>query len=203
MNIYTFLLTTLIIVLLPGTGVIYTVSVGLTEGKKRSIFAALGCTAGIILHLCISIVLLSLFMQMNDMVFTIIKYAGVLYLIYLGFEMIFSQGNIRFSEIKKEYSLAAIIRRGVFINLLNPKLTLFFFSFLPQYVGSDSSHYLLKSVLLGIVFMLLTLIIFIGYGFLAGTAKDWLCRSPERIAFLQKCFGSAFVVFALKLALEK
>lgn len=201
MNTSAFLITSLIIILIPGTGVIYTVSLGMSEGKKKAFFAALGCTAGILPHLCISIVLSSLLMQMDDRVFLAVKYIGVLYLIYLGVGMIFSKGNVQFSEHQAESRASAIIRRGVLINLLNPKLTLFFFSFLPQYVSSDSSNYMIKSSLLGLLFMVLTFIVFIGYGFLAGTAKEWLCQSPKRMSFLQKCFGITFIAFAIKLAL--
>ena len=201
MNTSAFLITSLIIILIPGTGVIYTVSLGMSEGRKKTFFAALGCTAGILPHLCISIVLSSLLMQMDDRVFLVVKYIGVLYLIYLGAGMIFSKGNVQFSEHQEESRASAIIRRGVLINLLNPKLTLFFFSFLPQYVSSDSSNYMIKSSLLGLLFMVLTFIVFIGYGFLAGTAKEWLCQSPKRMSFLQKCFGITFIAFAVKLAL--
>ena len=202
MSTYTFLITSLIIILIPGTGVIYTVSVGMTEGRKRSIIAALGCTAGIIPHLCVSIALSSLLMHMNTTVFTIIKYAGVLYLLYLGMGMIFNKEKIQFDHVQTEHSAPAIIRRGVLINLLNPKLTLFFFSFLPQYVSSGSEHYMLNSFLLGLVFMLLTFLVFVVYGFLAGTAKEWLCSSPKRMSALQKCFGITFIGFAAKMALE-
>lgn len=204
MNTYTFLITSLIIILIPGTGVIYTVSLGITEGRKKSVFAALGCTAGIIPHLCISIALSSLLMliRMNHTIFSVIKYMGVLYLIYLGLGMIFSKEKVPFSEMQTETHALAIIRRGILINLLNPKLTLFFFSFLPQYISSDSSHYMTKSALLGILFMALTFIVFVGYGFLAGTAKKWLCQSPKQMSFLQKCFGCIFIIFAIKLAVE-
>ncbi len=201
MSLYAFLITSLIIILIPGTGVVYTVSLGMNEGRKNSVFAALGCTAGILPHLCISIVLSSLLMQMDSRVFTVMKYMGALYLIYLGVGMILSKGNVQFSEGRTESHAWAIVRRGILINLLNPKLTLFFFSFLPQYVSSDSANYMLKSSLLGILFMALTFIVFVGYGCLAGTAKRGLCQSPGRMSFLQKCFGVIFIAFAVKLAL--
>lgn len=202
MNTYTFLITSLIIILIPGTGVIYTVSLGITEGRKKSVFAALGCTAGIIPHLCISIALSSLLMRMNHTIFSVIKYMGVLYLIYLGLGMIFSKEKVQLSEMQTETHALAIIRRGILINLLNPKLTLFFFSFLPQYISSDSTYYMTESALLGILFMVLTFIAFVGYGVLAGTAKKWLYKSPKQMSFLQKCFGCIFIIFAIKLAVE-
>lgn len=202
MSTITFLMTSLIIVLIPGTGVIYTVSVGLIEGKENSIFAAIGCTAGIIPHLCLSIALSSFLMQINSKVFSFIKYAGILYLIYMGMGMIFTKEKIQFTEIQTAHNAMSIIRRGIFINLLNPKLTLFFFSFLPQYVRLDSHYYLMESVLLGLLFMLLTLVVFVGYGILAGVAKAWICSSPGRITALHRCFGAVFIGFAVKLAFE-
>ncbi len=201
MSLYVLLITSLIIILIPGTGVVYTVSLGMSEGRKNSVFAALGCTAGILPHLCISIVLSSLLMQMDGRVFTVMKYMGALYLIYLGIGMILSKGNVQFAERRTESHAWAIVKRGILINLLNPKLTLFFFSFLPQYVSSDSANYMLRSSLLGILFMALTFIVFVGYGCLAGTAKRGLCQSSRRMSFLQKCFGITFIAFAVKLAL--
>lgn len=201
MSLYAFLLTALIIILIPGTGVVYTVSLGMSEGRKNSVFAVLGCTAGILPHLCISIVLSSLLMQMDGRVFAIVKYMGVLYLVYLGVGMIWGKGNVQFSEGRTESRAWAIVRRGILINLLNPKLTLFFFSFLPLYVSSDGTDYMMKTSLLGVLFMALTFIVFVGYGFLAGTAKTWLCQSSNRLSVLQKCFGVTFIAFAVKLAL--
>lgn len=129
MNPCAFLLTSLIIILIPGTGVIYTVSVGMSEGRGESVFAALGCTAGILPHLGISLVLSALLMQMDDNVFSVVKYIGVLYLMYLGVGMIVGKGTVEFSEERAESRASAIIRRGILINLLHPKLTLFFFPF--------------------------------------------------------------------------
>lgn len=201
MNTYTFIITSLIIILIPGTGVIYTITVGLTEGKEKSIFAALGCMIGILPHLCISIALSSLLMQINDTVFDIIKYVGAVYLIFLGLGMICSKNNIQFSEMQTTHYIPVIISRGVLINLLNPKLTLFFFAFLPQYVASDSKHYMITSALLGALFMVLTLAVFIGYGFMGSIAKVWMNQSPKRVAILQKCVGLIFITFAVQLVL--
>ncbi|MGM9539728.1 LysE family translocator [Anaerovibrio sp.] len=201
MDTYTFIITSIIIVLLPGTGVIYTLSVAMTEGRWKSIYAVIGCTAGILPHLCASIALTSLLLQMNSTLFAIIKYAGVLYLIYIGWGMLTDTGAGTFAEMKTSRLAGAIIRRGILINLLNPKLTLFFFSFLPQYISADSTHYTASSAMLGLLFMLLTFIIFSLYGILAGSAKSWLCQSASRLARIQKCFGTIFMLFAIRLAL--
>ena len=201
MTTYTFFITSLIIILLPGTGVIYTISVGILNGKKASVLAAFSCTLGILPHLCTSIALSTLLLQMNPKVFTIIKLTGALYLLYLGCKMMFSKENLEFQPAKKDIAPLTILQQGILINLLNPKLTLFFFSFLPQYIRGNKNNFAFQSFLLGVAFMLLTLIIFIGYGILAGTAKKFIIASPKRMAMLQKCFAIIFVLFAVKLAL--
>lgn len=199
MNILSFFISSLIVVLLPGTGVIYTISTGMAKGKKASIFAAIGCTAGIIPHLCLSIALSSLMFQMSSRVFNIVKIAGALYLMYLGIGMIASKSKLNFENSHSNLHALAIVQQGVLINLLNPKLTIFFFSFLPQYIITSDKNYFSQCFLLGLAFMLLTLIVFIGYGTLAGSAKKFIEKSPRMTGILQKSFGLIFVVFAIQL----
>lgn len=202
MNIISFFISSLIIVLIPGTGVIYTISTGITKGKKASIFAALGCTAGIIPHLCLSIALSSFILQMGSLAFNIVKIAGALYLLYLGIGMIASKSKLHFEHSQGELNALSIVRQGILINLLNPKLTIFFFSFLPQYISASNKNYFSQCLMLGLTFMLLTLIVFIGYGTLAGSAKKLIEKSPRTTSLLQKCFGLIFVTFAIQLGLS-
>lgn len=202
MSFGAFLITSFIIILMPGTGVVYTISTGIMNGRHKSIVAAFGCTLGIVPHLCVSIALTSMLMQMNNTVFTIMRYAGATYLIYMGVGMILSKDSIQFEEETGTEGALSIIRRGILINLLNPKLTLFFFSFLPQYVRGTEGRFVIQSAVLGIAFMIMTFVVFAIYGLLAGTARGWLSKSEKRISALQKLFGTVFVGFALKLALE-
>ncbi|AFM41103.1 putative threonine efflux protein [Desulfosporosinus acidiphilus SJ4] len=200
MSIYTFIVTSLIIILLPGTGVIYTISTGITKGKKASAIAALGCTAGILPHLMISIGFSSVLLRMSEQAFFVLKMAGVLYLFYLGVRMLLSKTKLDLGETIKEENPGTVIRRAILINLLNPKLTLFFFSFLPQYLSRNSQSYIRESFLLGIVFMLLTFIVFAGYGILAGSVKTIVAKSPKRLQGISQVFGIIFIVFAINLA---
>jgi threonine/homoserine/homoserine lactone efflux protein len=200
MNTFSFLVTSIIIILIPGTGVTYTISAGITKGKKAGIFAALGCTMGILPHLCISILLSSLLMQMNNKAFLIIKLIGATYLLYLGIGMISSKISFELANNRSEENARTIIRSGILINLLNPKLTLFFFSFLPQYAKSTGYHFTTACLLYGFGFMLLTLLVFIGYGLLAGITNKIFINSPKRISLIQKFFAVIFIVFAIQLA---
>jgi len=202
MNLYTFILSSIIIILIPGTGVIYTVSTGLAKGKKASVIAALGCTAGIVPHLCVSILLSSLILEFGNHIFPVMKAIGTLYLIYLGLGMVLDKTQVNFEKGESDDSVLATIRHGVLINLLNPKLTLFFFSFLPQYVSKYDSNYILYSLLYGLMFMLLTLIVFVSYGVFAGTMREFVIRSPKILNGVQKVFGAMFIIFAIKLALS-
>jgi threonine/homoserine/homoserine lactone efflux protein len=202
MNILSFFISSTIIVLLPGTGVIYTISTGLTKGKKASVFAAFGCTAGIIPHLCLSIALSTFILHMGILAFNIIKIVGALYLLYLGIGMIASKSNLNFNHSQDDLKALAIVRQGILINLLNPKLTIFFFSFLPQYISTNNQNYFLQCLILGLAFMLLTLIVFIGYGILAGSAKIFIEKSPHIMSILQKCFGIIFVIFSIQLGVS-
>ncbi len=200
MNTVNFLITSLIIILIPGSGVVYTISTGITQGKRASIFAALGCTMGIIPHLCISIALSSFLVKMNNQTFLILKLIGALYLLYLGIGMMRSKTSFNLSNCKTQEKASTIIRSGILLNLLNPKLTLFFFSFLPQYAKSTSNNYITECLLYGLAFMLLTLLVFIGYGLLAGTTNKFFENSPKRISLIQKLFALIFIVFAVQLA---
>ncbi len=202
MSFGAFLITSFIIILMPGTGVVYTISTGIMNGRHKSIVAAFGCTLGIVPHLCVSIALTSMLMQMNSTVFTIMRYAGAAYLIYMGVGMIRSKDSIRFEEETGAEGALAIVRRGILINLLNPKLTLFFFSFLPQYVRGTEGQFVIQSAVLGVAFMIMTFVVFAVYGLLAGAARGWFMKSEKGILILQKIFGTVFIGFALKLALE-
>lgn len=200
MNTYTFIFTSLIIILIPGTGVIYTISTGITKGKKASIIAAIGCTAGIIPHLIVSIGLSSLLLKMSEQAFFVLKLAGALYLLYLGIGMLLSKTKLDFSKTINQDKATAIIRSGILINLLNPKLTLFFFSFLPQYISSNSQSYIKESILLGIAFMIMTFLVFVIYGILAGSMKGLITKSTKRLQRIQQLFGIIFIAFAINLA---
>ena len=203
MNTYTFILTSLIIIITPGTGVIYTISTGLTRGRRKGVFAALGCTLGILPHLVFTILISSFFLKISDQAFFIIKLIGAFYLLYLGISMLLTKGKIVFNSDKEESSVVPIMKKGIFINLLNPQLTLFFVSFLPQFIDKNSLYYLQKIFLLGIAFMVLSLFIFIIYALLAGCVEKLLKTSSGKILRLQQAFGIVFILLAINLATVK
>lgn len=198
-----FLLTSLIVVLIPGTGVIYTISTGLFLGFRGSIFAALGCTLGIIPHLAASVLGLSAILHMSAVMFNCIKYAGALYLMYLAYMMWRDTGSMNFNSAPAKNGSIHIATRGFLINILNPKLTIFFLAFLPLFVSPDSATPVFEMFGLSLIFMLMTLIVFIMYGFLANSVRKHVTDSPKLVQLIQKSFAATFAALGLKLAFSE
>lgn len=198
-----FLLTSLIVVVVPGTGVIYTVSVALARGSRNGVIAAFGCTLGIVPHLVAAVFGLSAFLHAGALAFRVLKYAGVAYLLFLAYSMLRSDGSAQaFGDGGRENRAArSVITRGVLLNLLNPKLTLFFFAFLPQFLTTDAS---LPSLLgLGGVFMAMTLFVFAVYAALAARAGTAVASSSRIRRRIEQSMGMLLAGFAVRLALSE
>lgn len=197
-----FLITSLVVVLIPGTGVIYTISNGLFLGWRASIAAAFGCTAGIIPHLSVSIIGLSAILHMSALAFQAIKFAGAAYLLYLAWTMWRETGSLKFnSQHSKKIGAWQIVRRGFLINILNPKLSIFFVAFLPLFVNPNASSPTLYMVFLSLLFMAMTLFVFILYGISANGVRRYVVNSPRLILWLQRSFAATFAALGIKLAL--
>lgn len=198
-----FLITSLIVVLIPGTGVIYTVSTGLTLGLRSSIAAAIGCTAGIIPHLTASIMGLAAILHMSALAFQTLKFFGVGYLLYLAWSMWREEGAITFEHANRENGFLKIAIRGLLINILNPKLSIFFLAFLPQFVPPNANSPLIRLLLLSAVFMMMTLVIFILYGVFAHGIRTYIVSSPRLIQKFQRGFAVIFAALGVKLAMAE
>lgn len=196
-----FLITSLVVVLVPGTGVIYTVSTGLFLGRRASIAAACGCTAGIVPHLTASILGLSAILHMSSVAFQSIKYAGAIYLLYLAWSMWRETGAITFNSPAARKNARQIALRGFLLNILNPKLSIFFLAFLPLFVAPDTASPLFDMVLLSVTFMAMTLVIFILYGLAAHGVSRQVVNAPQRLVWLQRSFAATFAALGVKLAL--
>lgn len=198
-----FLLTSLIVVLIPGTGVIYTVSNGLFLGWKASIAAAIGCTAGIIPHLTASILGLSAILHMSAVAFSIVKFAGASYLLYLAWSMWREKGILQLDSSAPDRGFVQIAVRGFLLNCLNPKLSIFFLAFLHLFVSPGAASPIFELILLSAVFMLMTLGIFILYGIMANGVSGFIVNSPGMVAWLQRSFAAIFATLGLKLAIAE
>ena len=198
-----FFITSLIVVLLPGTGVIYTVSIWLLRGIKASIFAALGCTMGILPSMIASILGLAAIFNTSAVVFQSVKFIGVTYLLYLAWSMWKEDGEIKLQNKDENLNLLKISFKGFLINILNPKLTLFFLAFLPQFIPTQTKTPIVDMLLLGGFFMVLTLFIFTIYGVFANSMRGYLAKSTKKINKIQKTFAILFALLAAKLALAE
>ena len=197
-----FLITSLIVVVAPGTGVIYTVGVGLARGTSASIAAAFGCTCGILPHMAAAIAGLATLLHASALAFQTFKWAGILYLLYLAWTILREDGPIRFGAEPNAKALHKVALTGFFINILNPKLSIFFLAFLPQFVPADTGTPVLLMAVLSAVFMAMTFGIFICYGaFAAGLRKHVLDR-PSIITWIKRGFSAAFVALGVRLAME-
>ena len=198
-----FLLTSLVVVLLPGTGVIYTLAIGLGRGFKASVAAAFGCTFGIVPAAVASIIGLAALLHTSALAFQIIKYLGVLYLFYMAWSILKDGGAMDVSEERSQKSLGSIAVTGTLINVLNPKLSLFFLAFLPQFLSAESLNATVELVLLAVVFMVMTFVVFVGYGAFAASARDYVIRRPTVMQWIKWCFAGAFGFLGAKLALSE
>jgi threonine/homoserine/homoserine lactone efflux protein len=198
-----FLITSFIVVLIPGTGVVFTVSTGIAQGKKASIFASTGCTAGIIPHLLATVLGLAAILHASAVAFQTLKYAGAAYLFYLAYVTWKDKSAFIINENQKSLNPYKLMWRGVLLNILNPKLTIFFLAFLPQFVDSNAASPLGQLLLLSGIFMLMTFAVFVVYGFLAHAFRKVVIESPRVQAWLRKSFAATFAGLGMNLAFSE
>lgn len=196
-----FLITSLILVLIPGTGVIYTISTGLFQGARASFSAALGCTLGIVPSMLASIFGLAVILNTSAMAFQVVKFIGVAYLLYLAWCMWRETGGLALEKKEEQnINLFQVALKGCLINVLNPKLTIFFLAFLPQFINSNVTSATSQMLLLGGIFMAMTLIVFVLYGTLASKARRYLIGSSKVAKYMQRTFAASFALLGMKLA---
>ena len=195
-----FLITSLIVVLIPGTGVLFTISTGLVQGRKASVYAALGCTAGIVPHLLATIFGLAAIMHTSALAFEVLKFAGVLYLFYLAYMTWRDKSGFEAQAISSRSSALSLATKAFLLNILNPKLTIFFLAFLPQFVKPETTSPLSDMVVLSAVFMLMTFVIFVIYGLLAHSFRHSVMESHRVQTWLRYSFSLTFAGLGIQLA---
>ncbi|MEJ7628523.1 MAG: LysE family translocator [Nocardioidaceae bacterium] len=196
-----FLLTSLIVVASPGTGVLYTLAAGLSRGVRASVVAATGCTLGIVPHMVAAITGLAALLHTSAVAFQTLKWLGVGYLLYMAWNTLREKGPLSVQTDVAPRSARQVVGSGILINILNPKLSIFFFAFLPQFVSSGEPRYLVTMVELSLVFMLLTFVVFVGYGVFAASIRTHVISRPGVLAWMRRTFAGAFVALGAKLAL--
>ena len=195
-----FLVTSLIVVASPGTGVLYTMAAGLTRGARASLVAAFGCTLGTLPHIVAAITGLAALLHTSAVAFQTLKYAGVAYLLYMAWNTVRDTGALSVEAGHGPKTARQVITSGVLVNILNPKLSIFFVAFLPQFVSSGEPHYLLRMLELSGVFMLITFVVFVAYGVFAAVIRDRVISRPSVLTWMRRTFAGAFVALGAKLA---
>ncbi len=198
-----FLLTAFVVVIAPGTGVLYTLALGLGQGRRAAIAASIGCTFGIVPHLAAAILGLAAILHTSAVLFTIVKFAGVAYLLYLAWSALSEGGALRVDPDRRPDTDLRVARRGALINILNPKLSVFFLALLPPFLSGNPATATFEMALLGGVFMAMTLLVFLAYGLFAAQARDWLLGSDRVMRWLNRSFAAIFAALAGRLALER
>lgn len=199
---FEFLLTSLVVVLLPGTGVIYTLAVGLGRGFKASIAAAFGCTLGIIPAAVASIIGLAALLHTSALAFQVIKFLGVAYLFYMAWKVLKDDTVLEVSENKERVGYIRIATSGTLLNVLNPKLSLFFLAFLPQFISPTATNATASLVGLTIVFMVMTFLVFVVYGAFAAYARDYVIHRPSVMKWIKRSFAGTFGFLGARLAVS-
>lgn len=198
-----FLVTSLIVVVSPGIGVLYTLAAGLSRGFGAGVLAAFGCTLGIVPHMAAAVMGLAALLHASAVAFQTVKYLGVAYLLYMAWSTLRERGALKVETEMGRRSAAQVITAAILVNVLNPKLSIFFLAFLPQFMGADEPHPLARMLELGGVFMLLTFVVFVGYGTFAAAIRDQVVARPRVLTWMRRTFAGAFAVLGLKLALAE
>ncbi len=197
-----FLLTTLIIVASPGTGVIYTLAAGLSRGSRASVLAAFACTLGIVPHLVAAMMGLAALLHTSALAYNLVKYAGVAYLLWMAWQTLREDGALKVEAGPDGRSSWRVIVDGIAINVLNPKLSIFFVAFLPQFIPAGEAAPLARMLELSAVFMAMTFVIFAIYGLFAAAMRDHVVSRPAIMAWMRRAFAGAFVALGARLALQ-
>ena len=200
---FQFLMTAIVVVLMPGTGVIYTLATGLGRGRRAAVWAAIGCTFGIVPALLAAALGLAAILHTSSMAFQIVKFAGVAYLLWLAWQALKDGGALTVQAETPAMTGWRVAWRGVLINLLNPKLSIFFLALLPPFLSGRPETATQEMIVLGSVFMGLTFVVFVGYGIFAAQARTWILGNEKLMTWINRGFAAVFALLAGRLAAEK
>ncbi|MBB5043161.1 LysE family translocator [Shinella fusca] len=196
-----FLITSLVVILLPGTGVLYTLALGMGGGFRDGLLAAFGCTLGIVPHILASVAGLAALLHASALAFETLRYLGVAYLLFIAWSLLRQGEALDLGPAQPAGRAFSILRKGILTNILNPKLSLFFLAFLPQFVPAQAPDATVRMLFLGGVFMALTFLVFALYAALAAGLRRQVLGRPKVMLWTQRSFAAALGLMGLRLAL--
>lgn len=195
-----FLIAALVITVSPGPDNLMVLGVGISKGRKQGIAFGLGCAFGCLSHTFLAAVGVSALIASSPVAFTVLKVCGGLYLLWLGFNALRSAGGVKAGAVNTgEHSAMRLFFRGVFANAINPKVVLFFLSFLPQFVIAGNANVAWQIVALGVTFTVQAAVLFGLLGYFSGAIGQWLNRKPKASAILDRLAGGVFVALGIRL----
>jgi threonine/homoserine/homoserine lactone efflux protein len=198
-----FLLTSLIVIVSPGTGVLYTLAAALSRGSRASVAAAFGCTLGILPHIAAAMLGLAAVLHTSALAFAALKWLGVVYLLFMAWQALRERGALQVEREVDARSAAKVIVTGFLINILNPKLSIFFLAFLPQFIAADETRPWMRMLELGAAFMAMTFAVFVVYGLFAASVRDRIVTRPRAMTWLRRAFAGGFAALGARLALAE
>lgn len=198
-----FLLISFIVVASPGTGVIYTLAAGLAHGGRASVLAAFACTLGIVPHLLAAMLGLAALLHTSALAYEAVRYAGVAYLLWMAWQTLRERGALSVAPAAGRRPPLRVVIDGIAINILNPKLSIFFVAFLPQFIAAGEARPLLRMLALSAVFMAMTFAVFVVYGLFAAAMRAHVISRPTVMTWMRRTFAAAFVMLGLRLALQE
>jgi threonine/homoserine/homoserine lactone efflux protein len=198
-----FLVTSLIVIVSPGTGVLYTLAAALSRGSRASIAAAFGCTLGIVPHIAAAMLGLAAVLHTSALAFAALKWLGVIYLLYMAWQALRERGALKVDGRLDARSTARVVITGILINILNPKLSIFFLAFLPQFIAAGEGRPMLRMLELSAAFMAMTFMVFVVYGLFAAAVRDRIVTRPKVMSWLRRAFAGGFAALGARLALAE
>jgi threonine/homoserine/homoserine lactone efflux protein len=198
-----FLITSLIVIVSPGTGVLYTLAAALSRGSRASVAAAFGCTLGIVPHIAAAMLGLAAVLHTSALAFAALKWLGVIYLLFMAWQALREHGALQVEGRVDARSGTKVIVTGFLINILNPKLSIFFLAFLPQFIAVDEGRPVAQMLELSAAFMAMTFMVFVVYGLFAASVRDRIVTRPRAMTWLRRAFAGGFAALGVRLALAE
>lgn len=196
-----FVVASTLLALAPGPDIIYVLTRGVSQGRRAGIAAALGFASGCVFHTVLAAVGVAALIRSSELAFDLVRYAGAAYLAWIGIQALRHRAAFAIAQEGESKALATIFKQSVIGNALNPKVTLFFLSFLPQFVNADAGNVGAQMALLGALFMAQTVVIFGAIAFFAGGIGTWVRRKPAIAQRLNVFAGATFIGLGIRVAM--
>ena len=200
-DIALFIAASALLAIAPGPDIIYVLTRGVAQGPRAGIAAALGFAAGCIFHTLLAAVGIAALIRSSELAFDLVRYAGAAYLVWIGIQALRHRSAFSVEAASDQKALATIFKQSVIGNMLNPKVTLFFLAFLPQFVNTPAGHVGWQMALLGAIFMVVTVVVFGAVAIFSGWIGDWVRRKPVIGERLNVFAGVTFIALGIRVAL--